>query len=134
IGTLNIQTEGGKKASLLNNANVRITGDVTLGSQHAYDTVESNNLYAISNVRTTSGVTSVTDISNNNKLTAWGRMLSYGNSIINIKTGDNSYLYSATAVEGTASSKGTINLALNGSHSRWDMFDNSSLSTLTLKE
>ncbi|QMI04235.1 autotransporter outer membrane beta-barrel domain-containing protein [Citrobacter sp. RHB25-C09] len=122
IGNITIHTEGGKNAYLLENADARFTGDVILGSQLSYDSV-TETLYSIYGAWA-----GTTDITNNNKLVAWGKMLAKGSHAINIVSGDNSYIYGDTQTE----ANGTINLALNGSNSRWDMVADSNLTNLTL--
>ncbi|MFW0765590.1 autotransporter outer membrane beta-barrel domain-containing protein, partial [Trabulsiella odontotermitis] len=124
VGNINIQTEGGKTAYLLHQADARFTGDVTLGSQLSYDSV-ADKLYSVYG-----SYAGTTDITNHNKLVAWGTMLAKGNHTIDIVSGDNSYIYGDTQT----ADQGTINLALNGSNSRWDMVADSTLTTLSLKD
>ena len=123
VGNINITSEGGNDAYMLYQADALFTGDVILGDMNAYESV-AGTLYSIY------GRWGSTDITNNNKLVAYGKMLVKGNHAINIVSGDNSYIYGDTAI----TEQGTINLALNGSNSRWDMVGDSTLTTLTLKD
>ncbi|EMK5832338.1 autotransporter outer membrane beta-barrel domain-containing protein [Citrobacter sedlakii] len=127
IHLLNVQSEGGKDVYLLHQSgtNDRFTGDITLGSQRAYESA-AGTLYAIYGYG--SHADSSTNIVDNNTLKAWGKIRAAGSHSINIVTGDSSYMYGDTEIQDTAS----INLALNGSNSRWDMVADSTLTTLTL--
>ncbi|KFC13254.1 outer membrane autotransporter, partial [Trabulsiella guamensis ATCC 49490] len=127
IKNINVQSQGGKTVYLVEQrgSNDHFTGDVTLGSQASYDSA-AGTIYSIFGY--SSSGTSSTNIVNNNKLVAWGKMYAAGVHSINIATGDNSYIYGDTATEGT----GTINLALNGSNSQWDMVGDSNITNLTL--
>ncbi|WP_245609609.1 autotransporter outer membrane beta-barrel domain-containing protein, partial [Trabulsiella guamensis] len=123
VNNITIKSEGGKDAYMLYQADAEFTGDVILGDKLSYDSV-AGTLYSIY------GKYGSTDIVNNNKLVAWGKMLAKGDHAINIISGDNSYIYGDTQLE----DQGTINLALNGSNSRWDMVADSTLTTLSLKD
>ncbi|MBJ9165061.1 autotransporter outer membrane beta-barrel domain-containing protein [Citrobacter farmeri] len=118
FNTLNVQSEGGNRVELVRNANAKILGDVTLGSLQGVQSAQGNLLAIYGSI----------DISNNNKFQAWGDIQSESNHIVNINTGDNSYLYGKTKKV----SSGILDLAFNGSHSRWDMTGDSSLTNLTL--
>uniref|UniRef100_UPI003F54ABD3 autotransporter outer membrane beta-barrel domain-containing protein n=1 Tax=Citrobacter tructae TaxID=2562449 RepID=UPI003F54ABD3 len=126
IGNLNVQSEGGDQVFLMrqNTAINNFTGDVTLGSQLSYDSV-SGTLYAIYGQ-----FDGMTNIVNQNKLVAWGRMYSADGHTTNIITGDNSYLYGDSVIE----TDGAYNLALNGRNSQWDITDDSTVTNLTLKD
>ncbi|WP_352464665.1 autotransporter outer membrane beta-barrel domain-containing protein [Citrobacter sedlakii] len=123
VGNIAITSKGGKESYLLYQADALFTGDVILGDRNAYESV-ADTLYSIY------GRWGSTDITNNNKLVAWGKMLVRGDHAINIVSGDNSYIYGDTAIE----EQGSINMELNGSNSRWDMIANSTLTTLTLND
>ncbi|HIF4730004.1 TPA: autotransporter outer membrane beta-barrel domain-containing protein [Citrobacter amalonaticus] len=127
INNLTVQSEGGKTVYLLSQygSNDRFKGNVTLGSQLSYDSV-ADTLYSI--YGSSLGGSGSTNIVNNNKLVAFGKMYSREGHAINIVSGDNSYIYGDTATEST----GTINLALNGSNSKWDMVGDSNITNLTL--
>ncbi|MTD37381.1 autotransporter outer membrane beta-barrel domain-containing protein [Erwinia sp. CPCC 100877] len=58
---------------------------------------------------------------------AWGAVVA-DNGSIDLRTADNSYLYSTM----TAANGGTVNLALNGANSLWDMTGSSTLTGLQL--
>ncbi|WP_316244866.1 autotransporter outer membrane beta-barrel domain-containing protein [Citrobacter sedlakii] len=120
LNTLNVQTQGGDRVELLRSTNARILGDVTLGSQQGLASAKGDLLAIYGSV----------DISNNNKFMAWGDIHSERGHVVNIKTGDNSYLYGSTKKV----SDGVIDLAFNGSSSRWDMTDSSSVTNLTLND
>ncbi|QMI05196.1 autotransporter outer membrane beta-barrel domain-containing protein [Citrobacter sp. RHB25-C09] len=123
VGNIRITSEGGKDAYMLYQADALFTGDVTLGDKNAYDSV-AGTLYSIY------GRWGSTDITQNNKLVAWGRMQVKGDHAINIISGDNSYIYGDTVIE----EQGAINIALNGSNSQWDMVGDSTVTTLSLQD
>lgn len=127
INNINIQSQGGNNVYLLEQrgSNDRFTGNVKLGSQASYDSA-AGTVYAIYGYSTSTAGS--TNIANNNRLVAWGKMYAGGIHNINIATGDNSYMYGDTQTDAS----GTLNLALNGSNSRWDMVADSNLTHLTL--
>jgi len=127
INNINVQSEGGKNVYLLEQRNTddKFIGNVTLGSDTSYHSA-SGTLYSIYGY--SHDYTGSTNITNNNKLVAWGRMYAGITHAINIIAGDNSYIYGDTLVDGA----GTINLALNGSNSYWNMTGDSSMTNLIL--
>ncbi len=64
---------------------------------------------------------------NDQTVNAWGAVTA-DNGDIDLRTADNAYLYSTM----TATNGGTVNLALNGAGSLWDMTGNSTLTGLQL--
>ncbi|WP_232796105.1 autotransporter outer membrane beta-barrel domain-containing protein [Citrobacter rodentium] len=131
IGNINIQSLGGKDTILLrqNGTNDIFTGDVTLGSQTSYDSVNGT-LYSIfGRSYDSTGSIGTTNIINNNKLVAWGKMYSGEGHTINIISGDNSYIHGDTEI----TDSGAINMRLKGGNSRWDMTGNSTITNLMLE-
>lgn len=130
VNNINIQTIGGNSVTLLDNVTARFTGNVILGSQAAYDA--ANDYVAIYGSSLTPRATNIID---NNRFMAWGRMIARNNYAINIVTGDHSYFHGQTGLGyDQGYPKGTINLTLKGSNSRWDLVRNSELTNLTLKD
>ncbi|HCL6626850.1 TPA: autotransporter outer membrane beta-barrel domain-containing protein [Citrobacter amalonaticus] len=127
IGKLTVDTEGGENVYLLDRVSKKthFLGDVTLGSQKAYNTT-TGTLYSIYNSATIDGV----------KLVAWGKISADPYSVIDIATTDNSYLYGDSEIWRTVSYSniGVINMTLNGGNTRWDMTGNSKVTNLTLKD
>ena len=128
IGNINIQSLGGKKVTLMyqNGGDDVFTGNVTLGSQASYESV-SDILYSIYGYAGNSDGS--TNIVNNNKLVAWGRMHADEGHTINIISGDNSYIHGDTVIV----DNGAINMMLKGGKSRWDMTGDSTVSNLMLE-
>jgi len=62
-------------------------------------------------------------------LTAWGNIIAEDGAV-ELRTADNSYLYSTVSTL----NGGTVNLALNGANSLWDMTGSSTLSSLALND
>ncbi|WP_436858924.1 autotransporter outer membrane beta-barrel domain-containing protein [Citrobacter tructae] len=128
IGNINIQSQGGKKVTLMsqNGGDDVFTGNVTLGSQASYESV-SDILYSIYGYAGNSDGS--TNIVNNNKLVAWGRMHADKGHTINIISGDNSYIHGDTVIV----DNGAINMMLKGGKSRWDMTGDSTVNHLMLE-
>lgn len=62
-------------------------------------------------------------------LTAWGNIIAEDGAV-ELRTADNSYLYSTVSTL----NGGSVNLALNGANSLWDMTGSSTLSSLALND